>query len=94
MDDKDLFSYDNSGNLEETGEESFDLNSFSSHIEKEPVKGKKGRKKKKSHKERILKTVLTLFLVGVITVSIVISAFLLYAFTMVDGKMDNHNIYR
>ena len=46
MDDKDLFSYDNSGNLEETGEESFDLNSFSSHIEKEPVKGKKGRKKK------------------------------------------------
>ena len=43
MDDKDLFSYDNSGNLEETGEESFDLNSFSSHIEKEPVKGKKGR---------------------------------------------------
>ena len=28
MDDKDLFSYDNSGNLEETGEESFDLNSF------------------------------------------------------------------
>ena len=31
---------------------------------------------------------LTLFLVGVITVSIVISAFLLYAFTMVDGKMD------
>lgn len=88
MDDKDLFSYDNSGNLEETGEESFDLNSFSSHIEKEPVKGKKGRKKKKSHKERILKTVLTLFLVGVITVSIVISAFLLYAFTMVDGKMD------
>ena len=48
MDDKDLFSYDNSGNLEETGEESFDLNSFSSHIEKEPVKGKKGRKKRKS----------------------------------------------
>mgnify|MGYP007048995401 CR=1 FL=1 len=47
MDDKDLFSYDNSGNLEETGEESFDLNSFSSHIEKEPVKGKKSRKKKK-----------------------------------------------
>ena len=45
MDDKDLFSYDNSGNLEETGEESFDLNSFSSHIEKEPVKGKKRQKK-------------------------------------------------
>lgn len=33
MDDRDLFSYDNSGNLEDTGETSFDLNSFSSHTE-------------------------------------------------------------
>ena len=46
MDDKDLFSYDNSGNLEETGEESFDLNSFSSHIEKEPVRAKKAEKRR------------------------------------------------
>ena len=30
-DDRDLFSYDNSGNLEGSAEESFDLNSFSSH---------------------------------------------------------------
>ena len=33
-DDKDLFSYDTSGNLEETGETSFDLNSFSSRPER------------------------------------------------------------
>lgn len=90
-DNKDLFSYDNSGNLEETGETSFDLNSFASRQE-EPEnekRGKKSRKKRKgSRKERVLRAVLTLFLVGLITVSIVISAFLLYAFTMVDGTME------
>lgn len=89
-DNKDLFSYDNSGNLEETGETSFDLNSFASRTEEpkqaSPKKGK--RKNKGSRKERVLRAVLTLFLVGLITVSIVISAFLLYAFTMVDGTME------
>ena len=61
-DNNDLFSYDNSGNLEETGETSFDLNSFASHSEEPEVgkKGKKrGRRKKGSRKERILRTVLT-----------------------------------
>ena len=88
-DNKDLFSYDNSGNLEETGETSFDLNSFASRTEepKEPSPKKGKRKNKGSRKERVLRAVLTLFLVGLITVSIVISAFLLYAFTMVDGTM-------
>ena len=90
-DNKDLFSYDNSGNLEDTGETSFDLNSFASHSEEpaEEKRGKNGRRKNKgSRKERVLRAVLTLFLVGLITVSIVISAFLLYAFTMVDGTME------
>ena len=89
-DNNDLFSYDNSGNLEETGETSFDLNSFASHSEelKETNPKNSKRKKKGNRKERVLKTVLTLFLVGLITVSIVISAFLLYAFTMVDGTME------
>ena len=89
-DNKDLFSYDNSGNLEETGETSFDLNSFASRTEepKEPSPKKGKRKNKGSRKERVLRAVLTLFLVGLITVSIVISAFLLYAFTMVDGTME------
>lgn len=92
-DNNDLFSYDNSGNLEETGETSFDLNSFASHSEEPEVgkKGKKrGRRKKGSRKERILRTVLTLFLIGLITVSIIVSAFLLYAFTMVDGTMEEN----
>lgn len=88
MDDRDLFSYDNSGNLEETGETSFDLNSFSSHTENKT--GGKKTKRKGKRKERILRAVLTVFLVGIITVSIVISAFLLYAFTMVDGSMDEN----
>ena len=47
MDDRDLFSYDNSGNLEDTGETSFDLNSFSSHTNK-PDGNKKKSKKRKS----------------------------------------------
>lgn len=92
-DNNDLFSYDNSGNLEETGETSFDLNSFSSRPERsESVKSpkKKKGKKKGSRKERILRTFLTLFLVGLITVSIIVSAFLLYAFTMVDGTMEEN----
>lgn len=95
-DDKDLFSYDTSGNLEETGETSFDLNSFSSRPErteslKSSKKGKKAKGRKKgSRKERILRVVLTLFLVGLITVSIIVSAFLLYAFTMVDGTMEEN----
>ena len=75
MDDRDLFSYDNSGNLENNGEASFDLNSFSSHNGKNG--GNKKSKRKGKRKDRILRAVLTVFLVGLITVSIVISAFLL-----------------
>lgn len=90
-DDRDLFSYDNSGNLEGSAEESFDLNSFSSHSERSEKAPKKGRKKKKgSRKERIIRVILTLFLVGIITVSIIVSAFMLYAFTMVDGTMEEN----
>ena len=90
MDDHDLFSYDNSGNLTENDTGSFDLNSFSSHTA-EPKKSAKrtGRRKKKGKgKDRILRGVLTVFLIGLITFSIIVSAFLLYAFTMVDGTMD------
>ncbi len=46
--------------------------------------------KPKNLKQRILKTVLTCFLIGVITVAIVAGAFLVYAFTMVDGTVDNN----
>ena len=51
-DDKDLFSYDTSGNLEETGEASFDLNSFSSRPERtESLKSSKKGKKAKGRKK-------------------------------------------
>lgn len=47
-DDRDLFSYDNSGNLEGSAEESFDLNSFSSHSERSEKSPKKAEKRKKA----------------------------------------------
>lgn len=49
---------------------------------------KKRGKKNRSIRQKILRGVLTVFLIGLITVSLVVSAFLFYAFTMVDGTMD------
>ena len=49
---------------------------------------KKKKKKNRSTKQKILRGVLTVFLIGLITVSLIVSAFLFYAFTMVDGTMD------
>jgi len=88
-DDKDLFSYDNSNNIV-SNSSSFDLNSFSSHPQTEPEADKKSSKKrkKKKGKQRFLKVVLSLFLIGTITASLVIACFMFYAFTMVDGTMD------
>lgn len=81
----DLFSYDHSTLIEE-GETSFDLNSFSSKSNNDDDNKKK--KPKKGKKQGVLKVLLTLFLVGVITVSLVVGAFMFYAFTMVDGTME------
>ncbi len=83
MDDRDLFSYDNSNNGLNEGQASFDLNSFSTQTQGEEDKPKF----KKFTKQKILKTVLTCFLIGVITVAIVAGSFLIYAFTMVDGTV-------
>lgn len=81
-----------SGSNTEDDNSSFDLNSFSSKAEAEnKLNSKKNKEFKFSFnfkKEKVLKTVLTVFLVGLITVSIVAASFLLYAFTMVDGTMD------
>ncbi len=94
MDDRDIFSYDNSNNEVEEGQSSFDLDSFSTQTkddEKNESKNKRKKEKKpKSLKQKILKTVLTCFLVGIITVALVCGAFLIYAFTMVDGKVDQN----
>lgn len=86
MDDRDLFSYDNSNNGIEDGQASFDLNSFSTQSQ-EPSKPPK---KQKFTKQKVLKLVLTCFLIGVITVAIVAGSFLIYAFTMVDGTVDQN----
>ncbi len=79
---EDIFSF-SEGNTEK--DDSLDLNSFSS-IATDSARKKRARKK--TGKQRVIKIILTLFLVGVITLSLVIGAFLLYAFTMVDGTMD------
>ena len=86
-DDNELFSYDTSGNLSGNTEENFDLNRFSSNVHTSKPE-KKGRKVKKNKKQRFLKVILTLFLIGLITVSLVVGSFMFYAFTMVDGTMD------
>ncbi len=89
-DGKDLYSFDNSSNKLEAGETSFDLNNFSSRTQAstEEVRSKSRKIKKKSRKQKILKLVLTVFLIGLITVSLVAGAFMFYAFTMVDPTMD------
>ncbi len=90
-DNKDLFSYDNSNNIVDRNKESFDLNSFSSKSATVvDTKKKKKRKGKKTGKGRIAKAFLTLFLVGLITVTLVVGCFMFYAFTMVDGTMDEN----
>lgn len=90
-DDRDIFSYDNSGNEVDESKSSFDLNSFSTSNDYDEVEHEKSkRKKKKSIKQRILKSILTCFLIGVITVAIVVGCFMVYAFTMVDGTVDQN----
>lgn len=82
-DNNDIFSFSNSDDSQKN--DSLDLNSFSSNaIDNE----RKRRRRKKTGKRRAMTAVLTIFLVGIITVSIVAASFLLYAFTMVDGSMD------
>lgn len=82
MDDKDIFSY---SEPESEKPASLDLNSFSSGAVDD---ARKKKAKKKLGKQRFLKMFLTIALVGIITVSIVMGTFLIYAFTMVDGSID------
>jgi penicillin-binding protein 1A len=71
------------------GQASFDLNSFSTPTQIEPSQSGKP-KKEKNTKQKILKLILTCFLIGVITVALVAGSFLVYAFTMVDGTVDQN----
>ncbi len=86
-DENELFSYDTSNNISDKAQQSFDLNSFSSHTAESDGNLKKNKKEKKG-KQRFLKALLTVFLIGMITVSLVAGCFMFYAFTMVDGTMD------
>ena len=88
---KDLYSFDSSSNKIEKGETSFDLNSFSSRSNQElaaETPEQKVKAKRANRKQRTIKTLLTIFLIGLITVSIVVGAFMFYAFTIIDPTMD------
>lgn len=81
--DNDIFSFNNSDN--NGNDDLLSLNSFSSNaVENE----RKKRIRKKTGKQIALKTALTVFLVGIITAAIIAATLLVYAFTFVDGKMD------
>lgn len=74
---------------------SFGLESFSSKDEKSEKQGKNGKKDKKkdkkksrSTKQKILRVVLSVFLIGFITVSIVAGTFIVYVMTSIDGTME------
>ena len=71
---------------------SFDLNAFSSanNLDQINSNGKKRRKKRNPKKEAILRICISVFLLGVITVSIVMGSFIVYAFTAVDGTMNEN----
>ncbi len=84
MNNDEIFSHSSNDGLENNND-SLDLNSFSSGA---VDSARKARKKKKLTKERTIKMLLTVFLVGVITVSIVAGTFLVYVFTAVDGTME------
>ncbi len=90
MDNEDIFSYSSeheNTKKEVTGNQDsvLDLNSFSSGATE---KASKKKRKKKRGKERFLKSLLTVFLIGIITVSIIIGAFAVYVFSTVDGTME------
>jgi hypothetical protein len=86
-DDKDLFSYANSNDIVDDGESNFDLNAFSSKsLEEEANKPQKSLTKK----QKVLRTILISFLVCVIIACTGVGSLLLYAFTMVDGTMEEN----
>ena len=71
----DLFSYQNSNDIVDDSASTFDLNSFSSNNGDDEETPKK-EKPIKNKKQRVSKILLTVFLIGVITVSIAVGAFM------------------
>lgn len=87
-DSEDIFSYNTEKGKQKGKPNAFDINSFSTKNGKKPTKsgGKKGWTKQK--KQRLIKLLLTVFLIGTITVSVITGAFMVYIFTAVDGTME------
>ncbi|MBO4433102.1 MAG: transglycosylase domain-containing protein [Clostridia bacterium] len=79
---QDIYSSSNHGRGRE---DSVDLSSFSSSA---TDIARKKRRRKKNGKQRVIKIILSLFLIGIISISIITATFLIYAFTFVDGTMD------
>ncbi|MBQ0083340.1 MAG: transglycosylase domain-containing protein [Clostridiales bacterium] len=68
-----------------------DLNSFSStNEERRESRMEARRNAKQTKKSKILKVILSIFLVCVITGSIVVGAFMVYAFSFVDADMEEN----
>ncbi len=84
MDNNSFFFDENDSNEPST----LDLNSFST--EKTDAAIKKAKRQKNMSKDKVLKIVLTAVLVGIIVVSIVVGSFIVYAFTAVDGTMQEN----
>ena len=86
---EDISSFGKDNNIS-SDNNSIDLNSFATKDNEKNGKNKIIKKKSKSTKEKIIKIVLSTFLVGVIVVSFVIGSFILYAFTMVDSTVEQN----
>ena len=86
----------NSDDLFSNSENQLDLNSFANSKEEKIVpsghRKKKTNKKDKTAKQKVLKGVLSVFLVFVITMCLVVGSFLIYVFGFVDDSI-NENLY-
>lgn len=94
MDFEDIFSNNDDPRKEQRESGALDLNSFSSDATENAVKEVAVDKKKKTKKvwERVIKICLTCFLVGIIAFSLIFGSFMIYAFTAVDGSMDEYDL--
>lgn len=77
----------NNSNFGEFDNSIIDLNSFSTNSNNQNDKNN-GKKRKVTTKGKVIKIVLSVFLVGVITACLVMGAFLIYAFSFVDATME------
>ncbi|MBR0466934.1 MAG: transglycosylase domain-containing protein [Clostridia bacterium] len=90
-DNEDIFSYNTEKNNAKSGKkrsDSYDINSFSTAKGKKKAENNKKKANSKTKKKKVLKVLLSVFLIGVISLSVVAGAFMLYVFTAVDGTME------